>query len=106
MATKKPFQIPNYKTYDTSEGFGNSAEWRKVFGERMGRKEAEEVLSSSSLSSPYDILGVKFGASADEIKKAYRKLIMIHHPDKNNQSEESHLMTKKILAAYTILTDK
>ena len=105
MATKKPFKLPNYKTYDTSEGFGNPDEWKTIFSQRMGKKEAEEILSSNP-GSPHEILEVKLGASFDEIKKAYRKLILKWHPDKNNGSAESAKMTRSIVAAYTILTEK
>ena len=37
----------------------------------------------------YKILGVDQGASLEDIKKAYKKLAMEHHPDKNNNSIES-----------------
>ena len=37
----------------------------------------------------YKILEINRDASSEEIKKAYRKLSMIHHPDKNGNSEES-----------------
>ena len=44
---------------------------------------------NSAVASFYDILEVSETASTDEIKKAYRKLSMIHHPDKNGNSQES-----------------
>jgi curved DNA-binding protein CbpA len=49
----------------------------------------------------YDILGVSFECTIDEIKIAYRKLIKKLHPDKNSPSEE----IKKINKAYSILKD-
>ena len=42
----------------------------------------------------YQTLSVNENATQDEIKKAYRKLSMIHHPDKNNNSEESTIKFK------------
>lgn len=51
----------------------------------------------------YDILGVSNDASHDEIKKAYRRLSLIHHPDKNGNHEDDKF--KELNEAYTILSD-
>ena len=48
----------------------------------------------------YEILEIKQGASQEEIKKAYRRKSLIHHPDRNNNSVESTEMFKKINEAY------
>src|SRR4030095_15486349 len=53
----------------------------------------------------YDALGVSRGASDDEIKKAYRKLAMQHHPDRNNGSKESEEKFKQLTEAYDVLRD-
>ena len=47
-----------------------------------------------------------FGASETEIKKRFRKLATIHHPDKNNGSKKSEETFKVILNAYETLSDK
>ena len=39
--------------------------------------------------NPYDVLKIDESASSDDIKKAYRKLCLINHPDRNNNSSES-----------------
>lgn len=53
----------------------------------------------------YDVLGVARGATKDEIKKAYRKLAMQHHPDKNPGNNESEAKFKEASHAADILMD-
>jgi DnaJ-class molecular chaperone len=53
----------------------------------------------------YSLLGVSRGASADEIKKAYRKLAMKFHPDKNPGDKKAEDQFKKITEAYEVLSD-
>jgi molecular chaperone DnaJ len=53
----------------------------------------------------YNTLGVARGASADEIKQAYRKLATKWHPDKHNGSKESEEQFKTITEAYDVLRD-
>src|SRR5512132_4025507 len=53
----------------------------------------------------YSVLGVERGASDDDIKKAYRKLAMTYHPDRNNGSKEAEERFKEITEAYDVLRD-
>lgn len=53
----------------------------------------------------YAVLGVSAGASADEIKKAYRKLARKHHPDVNPGNAEAEEKFKKICEAHDALSD-
>ncbi len=53
----------------------------------------------------YKILGVADTASAAEIKKAYHKLAMKHHPDRNPDNKESETKFKDAAAAYEVLSD-
>ncbi len=53
----------------------------------------------------YEVLGVARGASADEIKKAYRKLARKHHPDVNPGNKQSEERFKEISFAYDVLSD-
>jgi len=55
--------------------------------------------------TPYEILGVKKDASADDIRKAYRKLAKQYHPDLNPGKPEAEARFKSILAAYDLLSD-
>jgi len=53
----------------------------------------------------YDALGVSKTASQDEIKKAYRKLVREHHPDRNPGDKEAEERFKEIQGAYDVLSD-
>ncbi len=53
----------------------------------------------------YEILGVARDADADTIKKAYRKLALQHHPDRNEGSKDSEEKFKEATEAYEVLRD-
>lgn len=53
----------------------------------------------------YKLLGVEKTASAEEIKKAYRKQAMKYHPDRNQGNKEAEEMFKKVSNAYEVLSD-
>jgi curved DNA-binding protein len=54
----------------------------------------------------YKILGVEKTTSAAEIKKAYRKLALKYHPDKNPDNKEAEARFKQISEAYAVLSDE
>ena len=53
----------------------------------------------------YSILGVSKSATADEIKKAYRKLALQHHPDRNKGDKVAEGKFKEVTKAYEVLSD-
>nr|QNJ44840.1 HSP40-4 [Agasicles hygrophila] len=53
----------------------------------------------------YQILGIRKNATDDEIKKAYRKLALLYHPDKN-KTPEAEEKFKAVAEAYEVLSDK
>jgi len=70
---------------------------------KSGKKsEGEEVEDFDY----YEILGVDKSATADELKRAYRKMAMKYHPDKNQGDTEAEQMFKKINEAYQVLSDE
>jgi molecular chaperone DnaJ len=54
---------------------------------------------------PYSVLGVDRKASAEEIKKAYRKLARRYHPDRNSGDKQAEERFKEVSAAYDVLGD-
>jgi len=53
----------------------------------------------------YDILGVEEGVQPDELKKAYRKLAMKYHPDRNKGDKAAEEKFKEINEANDVLSD-
>lgn len=68
-------------------------------------RNAEMELKKSKRKDYYKILGVEKDANDNEIKKAYRKLAIVHHPDKNPDDESAAERFKDIGEAYETLSD-
>lgn len=61
---------------------------------------------SSSSSNAYDILEVDATCSTDDLKASYKRLILMHHPDKSSQTGENHTgeAFNRILAAWKLVS--
>lgn len=68
-------------------------------------RNAELELKKSKRKDFYKILGVEKDATDHEIKKAYRKLAIVHHPDKNPDDESAAERFKDLGEAYETLSD-
>jgi len=68
-------------------------------------RNAELELKKSKRKDYYKILGIEKDATEPEIKKAYRKLAIVHHPDKNPDDEQAADRFKEIQEAHETLSD-
>ena len=59
-----------------------------IYVSRQLLQEAKLELKKSKRKDYYKILGVEKSANEDEIKKAYRKRAMVHHPDRHSSASE------------------
>jgi len=97
--SKKNAWDNNASPYGTYEGVaGNSEMWKNAFDTVYPRAKALGILKETNLEA-HVILGIAMDASEDEIKKAYRKLAIIHHPDKGGKQTDF----ERITAAYSIM---
>jgi molecular chaperone DnaJ len=64
------------------------------------------MAASTNKRDYYEVLGVSKTATADEIKKAYRKLALKYHPDRNKDNKEAEERFKEAAEAYAILSDQ
>jgi len=102
-----------------AKALGLSGDWEEAVRELKGVQEAsssepgiaqeirsaELELKKSKRKDYYKILGVEKDASESDIKKAYRKLAIVHHPDKNPDDETAEARFKDIAEAYETLSD-
>lgn len=92
--------MDGYKTYDVAkEGYGRPTDWKFNYHDRMGLDAAKVEVGDDS---PHGILGVSKSASWDEIKTAYRSLVMQHHPDRPNGDAAKF---RRVQGAYEVLED-
>ncbi|KAF7291476.1 J domain-containing protein [Mycena kentingensis (nom. inval.)] len=99
-----PAQIPQIPSAQqasssTSAGTGSSATPPPRKGRKIGTQERPLE------TGYYDILGVSHDASTEDIKRAYRRMAIKHHPDKNRDDPAAEERFKEIAIAYQTLSD-
>lgn len=102
-----------------ANALGQSGKWEDAVKELKGLQEqdpndptiakdvrnAELELKKSKRKDYYKILGIEKDADDNQIKKAYRKVALIHHPDKNPGDDDAAERFKDITEAYETLSD-
>lgn len=73
---------------------------RPVIGCSCKYNAPYRAMLGSSSSDPYEVLGIRRGASTDEVKQAYRKMAMKHHPDRNPGDPKAEAKFKEVTSAF------
>merc|ERR1712110_1136053 len=107
------------KCYMESEQYEEAVrDYEKVLKSDKGNMEYRQLLQEAKLELKkskrtdfYKILGVEKTANDDEIKKAYRKRAMVHHPDRHSsasddEKKDHETKFKEVGEAYAILSDE
>ncbi|KAI0315419.1 DnaJ-domain-containing protein [Amylostereum chailletii] len=120
--TPRPATVLNIRCHNCTSGFTHTFYPTQVQG-GLGSSSVENSRPSSSQQQSarkgrkigtqerpletgyYDILGVPVDATTDDIKKAYRRLAIKHHPDKNRDDPHAEDRFKDIAIAYQTLSD-
>jgi DnaJ-class molecular chaperone len=76
------------------------------FNHQIESRTAEQPERIEALRDPYEVLGVSRKASADEIKKSFRKLAKKHHPDSSKGDPKASARFNEVNTAYEILGDE
>jgi DnaJ family protein C protein 7 len=94
---------------DATRDFNRCDQLDPMLGARERMRVANQESKKAAKKDYYKILGVEKNASDDDLKKAYRKLALKWHPDKNSQTEEKRAEAEKkfkdINEAYSVLSD-
>ena len=93
---------PEGAPYNPTSGAGGVTFGVRNFDLSSCRAEREAALSKRDY---YDVLGVSRGVSEQELKSAYRKLALQHHPDRNPGSKEAEEKFKEAAEAYGVLSN-
>ncbi len=99
---------PSSKQWWDSKSSGSSRSKDGSYSERGYSNRASRASDEFSRSEALKVLGLAEGASSEEIKKAYRKLTSLHHPDKfhllgDEAVQAANIIYRKILEAYEVL---
>ncbi|ETM41545.1 hypothetical protein L914_12690 [Phytophthora nicotianae] len=89
----------NFRRNNSSNGYGSSRH------QSSGGSRASFMAPKTQRRTHYDVLGIEKAATTDQIKKAYRKLALVYHPDKAKTSTHADLF-KEMTAAYNVLSDE